>query len=300
MARFAVALTAALALSAGAAHAAIELTFKAPGAQSVYINGFEPGSTTVDPKLHGLFNLSLVDVSANGYQWNFSYNLANTSTEKSRLATIGWNVAEDFSGVTGVSGLFDKYATGGEMSSLGKLDVCLKSNSGASCSGGGNGGLTEGAEDKGLFSLTFASQQISYVTSEEPVYNKKGKQTGTKTVTTAVVTTIAAPTSLTLSDFAARYQSLAGGGSTVGIAALAPVPIAVIAPPPIAVVELPPIALVEPPPAKLALENIAPLTPMLTREDITAVPEPSAWVMMITGFGFTGAMLRRRRVSLVR
>ena len=31
-----------------------------------------------------------------------------------------------------------------------------------------------------------------------------------------------------------------------------------------------------------------------------AVPEPSAWALMISGFGLTGAMLRRRRLVPVR
>ncbi len=30
----------------------------------------------------------------------------------------------------------------------------------------------------------------------------------------------------------------------------------------------------------------------------TAVPEPAAWAMMISGFGFVGAMMRRRRTKL--
>ncbi|WP_068877503.1 PEPxxWA-CTERM sorting domain-containing protein, partial [Phenylobacterium sp. CCH9-H3] len=32
--------------------------------------------------------------------------------------------------------------------------------------------------------------------------------------------------------------------------------------------------------------------------DITAVPEPSTWAMMIMGFGFAGALMRRRRTAL--
>jgi hypothetical protein len=32
--------------------------------------------------------------------------------------------------------------------------------------------------------------------------------------------------------------------------------------------------------------------------DITAVPEPASWAMMITGFGFMGALMRRRRRAM--
>ena len=34
--------------------------------------------------------------------------------------------------------------------------------------------------------------------------------------------------------------------------------------------------------------------------DMTAVPEPASWAMMITGFGFMGALMRRRRTSMAR
>jgi hypothetical protein len=33
--------------------------------------------------------------------------------------------------------------------------------------------------------------------------------------------------------------------------------------------------------------------------DPTAVPEPAAWALMVAGFGFAGAMLRRRRVEAI-
>jgi hypothetical protein len=42
-------------------------------------------------------------------------------------------------------------------------------------------------------------------------------------------------------------------------------------------------------------DNIGPLIDNL-RVDITAVPEPATWLMMIMGFGGMGAVLRRRRV----
>jgi len=248
----------------GAAQAAVtELTFTTAGAQSpVYLNGYLPGTTTVDDGLGALLSLSLVDVSANGYQWNFSYQLQNLSTDPSRVATIGWDVAEDFTDVTGVSGLFTQYATGGQMPSLDKLDFCLKATPGASCAGGGAGGVASGTSGAGVFSLTFASQEVHYVTTDVPVYNKKGKLIRTDQVTTAVLTQVAAPASLTFNDFAAHYQALADGSSTVGVAAERP---------------LPPILDQNP--------NLGGLP----------VPEPATWALMIAGFGAVGAVLRRRR-----
>ena len=96
--------------SAGAASAAVtELNFGAPGAQpQIYFTGFVPGTTTVDPHLSATLDLTLTSISAGGHQWNFSYNLANTSTTASRISTIGWDIAPDFLSVVGVGGVRDQ------------------------------------------------------------------------------------------------------------------------------------------------------------------------------------------------
>jgi hypothetical protein len=269
------ALAAALALAAaGPAGAVTALTFTTPGAAepSIYLAGYAPGTTEFDAALHSTFALSLLSTSADGYQWNFGYTLDNTSTEASRLATIGWDVSADVVGLSGLSGTFGQSAQDGQMASLGTLDVCLKATGGAGCSGGGSGGLVSGQAGSGLFSLTFQSSITTYTTVQTPVYSKRGRLTGYTTSTVAVVTPVAAPTSVTFNDFGAHYQALPGGFSTVGVAA-----------------EMPP------PPGK-------PLGGELGSQGLlsVAVPEPATWALMILGFGGVGAVLRRRHPDRLR
>jgi hypothetical protein len=265
------------ALSIGAvapASAAVTLlTFSTPGdaEPQVYIAGYQPGTTTLDADLHSTFAVSLLSTSDNGYQWNFAYTLDNTSTEASRLSAIGWDVGPDVVGATGLSGAFGQYAQNGQLSSLGKMEFCLKATGGAGCSGGGSGGVSSGEVGAGLFSLTFQSSVTTYVTVQTPVYNKHGTLTGYTTDTVPVVTPVAAPTSVAFTDFAAHYQSLPGGFSTVGVAG-----------------DLPP------PPALTSPNGLGGLTGDGGGLAV-AVPEPATWALMILGFGAVGAMLRRQR-----
>ncbi|MBW8812188.1 MAG: cistern family PEP-CTERM protein [Caulobacterales bacterium] len=274
------AVTAALALAAGgpAAAAVTSLTFTTPGAPEpqVYIAGYQVGTTALDAGLHSTFAVSLVGVSNNGYQWNFGYTLSNTSTEASRLSTIGWDVGPDLVGASGLSGAFGQYAEDGQLASLGTFEFCLKDTGGASCSGGGSGGVASGQVGTGAFSLNFESAITTYVTVQTPVYNKKGKLIRTDTSTQPVVTAVAAPTSVTFSNFGVHYQSLAGGFSTVGVPGDIPLP-----PPP--------------PPPLPPVGALGGTVDGALEGSLGAVPEPAAWTLMILGFGAVGAMLRRRQ-----
>jgi hypothetical protein len=205
--------------SAGAASAAVtELNFGAPGAQpQIYFTGFVPGTTTVDPHLSATLDLTLTSISAGGHQWNFSYNLANTSTTASRIATIGWDIAPDFLSVVGVGGVFGTAASG-NMAMLGAKEFCLKDGGGANnCSGGGNGGLTMGQSGSGAFSLTFLDHITTYTTVQTPKYNNKGKLIGYTQTQIPVTTPIAGPTSVAFNNFGMHMQSLASGFSTGAI-----------------------------------------------------------------------------------
>jgi len=257
----------ALATAASASATVTQLTFAAPGAAQpqVYFNGYVPGTTTVDPRLSATLDLSLTSVSAGGYQWNFSYNLANTSEVASRVSVVGWDIAPDFLGAIGLGGLFSTAASG-NMASLGSMDLCLKSGGGANCAGGGNGGLAMGQSGSGVFSLTFLDHTTTYITVHTPRYNTKGKLIGYTDSQIPQITNVAAPTSVAFNNFGLHIQSLDGGGSTVGVPGTPP------------------------PPVFVDDDSVV--------GDIrNAVPEPATWTMLILGFGGIGAMMRRRRVA---
>lgn len=251
--------------TAGAAGATVsELQFAGPGPQpQIYFNGFVPGTTTLDTRLSATLDLTLTSVTAGGYQWNFSYNLANTSTIASRIGTIGWDVAPDFLSVIGVDGVFAN-ASAGAMASLGSKDVCLKDGGGANCSGGGGGGLAMGQSGSGVFSLTFLDHTTSYITIHTPRYNKQGKVIGYVDSQLPQLDPVAAPTSVAFNNFGLHLQSLDGGLSTVGVAS----------------------------------SLITAQGGGLGNDIHDAVPEPATWGLMILGFGAVGAALRRRRTLL--
>ncbi len=262
----ALATAAVLATAGGASAAVTELTFAAPGAQpQVYFNGFAPGTTTIDPRLSATLDLSLTSVTNGGYQWNFSYSLANTSTIASRVSTIGWDISADFLDVIGVGGVFSN-AADGNMASLGDMDFCLKDSNGANCSGGGGGGLSMGQSGSGAFSLTFLDHTTTYVTVQVARYNKKGQLTGYDEIQMPQVNPVAAPTTVAFNSFGLRMQSLNGGFSTVGVSSTPPPPVSGIG--------------------------------GFGEAAMIAVPEPATWAMMIMGFGVIGAVMRRRRVAL--
>ena len=204
----AAAAAAAIALSvAGSASAAVtQLQFtSAPstGAE-IYFNGLVPGTSDPYPGLSATFTLTLNSITNGGYSWNFSYELANTSTVDSRLAVIGWDVGPDFDSASGVTGLFTDFASG-NMSFVGSKEFCLKSTNGANCSGGANVGLANGASGTGSFALNFASQTQVGGTKKNPVFAP-----------------VAAPTTLTLNNFGVVYQSVPTLGGTVGVPDVAP------------------------------------------------------------------------------
>jgi len=204
----AAAAAAAIAITAaGSASATVtQLTFSAPGAgEQIYFNGLVPGTIDVAPGLSATFVLTLNSITDAGYTWNFSYELANTSTLDSELSVIGWDVGPDYASASDVAGLFTD-ASSGNMSFAGSKELCLKSVSGNNCSGGANGGLADGVSGTGSFSLNFASQIVGG-TKKDPIY-----------------TPVPAPSTLTLNNFGVRYQPVPGYESTVGVPSAPPPP----------------------------------------------------------------------------
>lgn len=139
-------------------------------------NGFSDGTTVSG--LTSTSTFTLTEVAGNSY--TFSYTVANTTSDPvdSRVSGFAFNTNPTVTGATS-TGTFDIAATGGHYpNGIGSVDACFRT-AGGSCAGAGGTGLTDGQTGTGTFTLTFAS----------PV------------------------TSLTLSDFYVRYQSITGAGN---------------------------------------------------------------------------------------
>lgn len=185
----------ALLLAIPSAHAAVTVvsgptpgtttaTFTpAPGTNTAVFN-FNGFSGNGSPAITGLTaELALTLVSVVGNSYNFSYILKNTSVApvSSRLSVFGFNANPGFSSVSGISGVFDTLASGNQPNALPNIAFCLKDSGQTNNCNNGSNGLTNGQSTAGLFTLNFSQPQSS----------------------------------IALSDFSVRYQSLVEpGGAT--------------------------------------------------------------------------------------
>lgn len=147
-------------------------------AYTLNYNGFAD-STTVNG-LTASTTFTLASISGNTY--TFNYSVTNTSSAPitdSRVSSFAFNTDPTISGASSTGAFSYTTLNGSYPNGIGSVDVCFKDASTGACSGGGSGGLTQGQTGTGTFTLTF-SQPVS---------------------------------SLTLSDFYVRYQSISGAGN---------------------------------------------------------------------------------------
>lgn len=170
---------ATLALSATPA-LADAITFNSGNIGTSYTLNYDGSSNgTVIPGLTATTTFKLTGISGNTY--NFDYTVANTTSSPltSRVSGFAFNSDPTIAGASS-TGAF-AYTTLNQTypNGIGTVDVCFKDASTGACAGGGSGGLDQGTSGTGTFALTF-SQPIS---------------------------------SLTLSSFYVRYQSITGAGN---------------------------------------------------------------------------------------
>lgn len=138
------------------------------------------GSGSIDG-LTSQIVFTLTAATANSYTLN--YAVTNNSTAPittSRVSGFGFNTDPTISGATS-TGTYSVTALNSNVPNVGTVDVCFKDGGGTnSCAGGGGGGVDLGGTGSGTLTLSFAS----------PI------------------------TSLSLSDFFTRYQSISGAGAT--------------------------------------------------------------------------------------
>ncbi|WP_332819136.1 cistern family PEP-CTERM protein [Sphingopyxis sp.] len=146
---------------------------------TVDYNGYT-GSGAIDG-LASQIVFTLTGTTATSY--TLGYAVTNTSgapITDSRVSGFGFNTDPTISGASS-TGTYSVTALNSNVPNVGSVDVCFKGGGGTnSCAGGGGGGVGLGDSGSGTLTLSFAS----------PI------------------------TSLTLSDFFARYQSISGAGAT--------------------------------------------------------------------------------------
>lgn len=191
-------------------------------------NGFSDATT-----INGLTSkatFTLTGLTANSY--TFSYSLSNTTSGSlsSRVSGFGFNTDPDISSATSTGAFSYTTLNGSYPNAIGAIDVCFKDAKTGSCAGGGSGGVATGSTGTGSFTLNFS----------QPL------------------------TSLTLSDFYVRYQSITGAGNVTSASG-----------------------------SGTLTGTSGGVTSTSTSSGGTAVPEPG--MLVLFGFGLAGVGLARRR-----
>ncbi|RVT90198.1 cistern family PEP-CTERM protein [Sphingomonas crocodyli] len=186
--------------SVGVAFAALLATGAMPAnavstisGSSVFLDASDPLAFNVDFAAQGANSsgatgqatFNFLGASSGNTVYSFSYNIANTSTglsSNSRLGAFGLNVSVDNPTLSATGTPFSAMTNGGNFNGLGVRDLCFYA--GPNCNGGGNAGINVATgEVNGTFTLTFTS----------------------------------ATSSLSLTDFVARWQAAQNNGSTSGL-----------------------------------------------------------------------------------
>lgn len=175
-------------------------TASSGGTATFNFDGNVGGTTISGLTAQLLLNLTGVSTGGGNTTLTFSYSLTDTGTVGSRVSGFGFNSnPAALSGTVGSGSLFDTLLIGGNFpNGIGTINVCMLSNPGAGngngCGGGSNGGVANGAAaGTGTFSLVFNDS----------------------------------PSTISLSGFAVRYQSIVGvtaGSSGTGTPIAVPEP----------------------------------------------------------------------------
>lgn len=138
-------------------------------------NGYS-GGTSIEG-LTGSTTFTLTGVSGNSY--TFNYSVSDTSASPvtgSRISGFAFNTDPTIASASSTGTFSYSNTSGNYPNGIGTVDVCFLGSNTSSCAGGGSGGVTQGNTGTGSLTLSFS----------QPV------------------------TSLTLSDFYVRYQSITG------------------------------------------------------------------------------------------
>ncbi len=140
-------------------------------------NGFADSMEIANLTSTATFTLT----GATSTSYTFNYSLSNTTSSPltSRVSSFGFNTDPNISSASSTGAFSYTTLNSSYPNGIGAIDVCFKDAKTGSCAGGGSGGLLTGATGTGSLILNFS----------QPL------------------------TSLTLSDFFVRYQSITGAGN---------------------------------------------------------------------------------------
>lgn len=144
---------------------------------SLNFNGFADG--TVINNLAAVATFTLQAVTGSSYTFAYSITNSTGTPLTSRISSFAFNTDPTIASASSTGAFSYTTLNSSYPNGIGSVDVCFKDAKTGSCSGGGSGGLLAGETGTGAFTLNF-SQPLS---------------------------------SLTLSDFFVRYQSITGAGN---------------------------------------------------------------------------------------
>lgn len=199
-------------------------------AYTLNYDGFSNG--TAIGGLTGSTTFTLTGISGNNY--TFDYSVSNTSSAPitdSRISSFAFDTDPTITSATSTGAYSYTTLNSNYPNGIGTVDACFKDAQTGSCAGGGSGGLSIGQTGTGTFTLSF-SQPVS---------------------------------SLTLSDFFVRYQSISGTNN---------------------------------PPSSASGSGTLTSTSTSSSSGGTSVPEPGMLGLMAGGLVAMG-LIRRRRNSAV-
>jgi hypothetical protein len=158
-----------------------------------FYNGFTSSAQVPVPGLTAEITFNFLGRTNNTF--NFTYLIRNTVSsafDEARVTAFGFTAdPKTFTATTGVGDVFNVVAAGNQANGLPDLDFCLKDAGSDNNCNGASKGLPIGVQASGSFALTFANQVNT----------------------------------LTLNNFAVRYQGIEGNGFRDGSASgLAAVP----------------------------------------------------------------------------
>lgn len=142
---------AVFALGATTANAATTFTIPDDNTAIGTFNGFIDGVFSSDLHADLSFDGTFINIGGEINTWTVVFKLTNTSSISSRISVFGFDSNPEILNATS-TGVFD-FVSSGNLPGVGTIGLCVKDVTGNNCAGGGGGGIESGSY--GEFTLVF-------------------------------------------------------------------------------------------------------------------------------------------------